>query len=426
MTIPPDIRKALRIVIVSQCVGLIATLLFNNGFMLAYFSRLGLADHLILFLFALIPLVGMVLTLPLAFAADRTGKKRMGGIGIVVSIAGFLMLVAAPFLPGLTVLLLTTGTLVFAAGNAAMGSSWFALLSPIVPEEIRGRWFGQMRTAWQMTGILFSLAVAVLFRWHSSLPLFQLILLICGLLLPVRLFLYMKIPELEPVHPSHDGFSRSLKAVFQIPGYLSFCAYIFLLSFMTGAVPGVLGLLEKGALGFNDSLLVVMGNLLSIGAIAGFLLGGKMVDRIGTKPVFLTGHVVFSATLAGILLRGFIPLPTVVTIGGLAFLFGAIQGATGIASTSELLALIPPENKSLSTGFNITLIAAGTSIAGLFSGQLLQLNVLHSEWTLFGQTLSEYDTILAGFMMMILLIAVTLGLVPTIRHLRSQWLPQNR
>ncbi len=230
---------------------------------------------------------------------------------------------------------------------------------------------------------------------------------------------------LEPLRPPQGGFFRTLSAVLRIPGYLRFCIYCFLLA-VAGSASGLFGLLEKDVLGFTDSQLVMMGNLLSIGAVSGFLTGGKMVDRFGAKPVFLTGHIVAFFTLAAVLLRGFMPLPLAVTMGGISLLFGAMQGAVGIAGTSELLALIPPENKSLSTGFNLTLTAGGLSLAGLLSGQLLKIKVLPAQWRFSGQILSDYDLLLAGVMVMTVLMAATLGLVPTIRRLRSQWLPQNR
>jgi MFS family permease len=421
----PEIRRALRNITIGQCAGLIGPLLFGNGFMLAYVLRLGVPAYRILFLFALMPLISMALTLPFAWLADRAGKRRLGGAGLAVSIAGFLILPLAAFSPDRAAGWLTAGILIFSIGNTANGASWFALLSPIVPAEIRGRWFGQMRMAWQATAIVFSLGVAALLRHFYGLGVFQLVLVAAGVLMMVRLALYLQIPELEPVRPVRDGFFKTLGCILRAPGYLRFCIYIFLLTFVC-AGGGLLGLLSKEVLGFSDSQLVMMGNLTAIGAIAGFYAGGKEVDRFGTKPVFLSGHILFATALGAVLLRGSFPLPMTSIMGVLSFVCGAIGGATGIASTSELLALIPPENKSLSTGFNLTLTAAGLSLAGLLNGQLLKMEVLPAQWTWFGRALSNYDILLAGFMVMAVLMAAAIGLVPTIRHLHSQWLPQNQ
>lgn len=426
MCYPPEIKKALRIIIISQCAGMIGPLLFGNGFMLAYILRLGIPAYRILFLFALMPLINMALTLPFARTADCTGKLRLGITGQTVSLAGFLMLPAAALLPDrMTIWWLGAAFVIFSIGSTANGASWFALLSPIVPKEIRGRWIGKMRTAWQTTAIIFSLGVAALLRLSQAVCVFQLMLIAAGTLMLVRRILYKQIPELEPVTPPREGFLHALGALLRLPGYLRFCLYTFMLSFASGAA-GLLGLLEKEVLGFSDSLLVVMGNMLAAGTVAGFLIGGKMVDRFSAKPVFLAGHVITGLTLCGILLRSFLPASIPVLLGIFSLIFGAVQGATGIASTSELFALIPPENKSLSTGFNLTLAAAGVSLSGLMNGHLLKINILPAQWTLFGRTLSAYDALLTGFLGMAFLLAATLWLVPTIRHLSSQWLPENR
>lgn len=425
MTVSPEIRRILRNITIGQCAGLLGPLLFGNGFMLAYVLRLGVPSYRILFLFALLPLIGMALTLPFAWLADCTGKKRLGTAGMTVSIAGFFLLPLAAFFPSHATAILIAGILVFAVGNTANGASWFALLSPIVPEEIRGRWFGQMRTSWQTVSIIFSFCLSLLLHHHPKLLIFQILLAATGLLMIVRLIFYRKIPELDPIKPPRAGFFRTLTSLNKIPGYLRFCLYGFLLAF-TAASAGLLGLLEKEVLGFSDSQLILMGNMLSIGTIAGFFIGGKMVDHTGAKPVFLTNHIIFSLVMVGVLLRETLPLPMLPAMGMLSFFLGATQGATGIAGTSELLGLIPAENKSLSTGFYIVLNSTGLSLAGLLNGQLLKMKILPENWMLLNSSMSAYDTLLAGFAILSVIMAAAVGLVPTIRNLRSQWLPQIR
>ncbi|NOU36338.1 MAG: MFS transporter [Kiritimatiellaceae bacterium] len=424
MSYPPEIRKALRNITIGQCAGLLGPLLFGNGFMLAYFLRLGVPSYRILFLFALLPLINMALTLPFAWTSDRSGKKKIGGTGLAVSIIGFFMLPLAAFTSHDALWWLTAGILIFSVGNAANGASWFALLSPLVPEGIRGRWFGQMRMSWQTTSILFSLGLTVLLRHNPELYIFQFLLAATGILMIVRLAFYSQIPELEPVNPHREGFLQTAGSLLKIQDYTRFCIYGFLLAFING-VAGLFGLLEKEVLGFSDSQLIMMGNLLSIGTIAGFFIGGKIVDHFGTKPVFLAGHIGLALSLTGILLRNFSPLAMIPTIGTILLLCGATQGAVGIAGTSELLALIPSKNKSLSTGFNMTLAAAGASLAGFLNGHLLKIKLLPDSWILFGKSMSAYDILFIGFLAMTALMAVTLGLVPTIRQIRSQWIPQN-
>ena len=171
----------------------------------------------------------------------------------------------------------------------------------------------------------------------------------------------------------------------------------------------------------------MVGNCAAVGAIAGFYIGGKMVDHIGTRIVFLICHVGFAVILTLMALRGLLPVPALTTICLLSGLFGALGGASGIAFTSELLAIVPLENKSLSTGFHLSLINAGAALSSLLIGQALKLNIFSPSWTFLNQTLSAYDSILLGSAAMTLLLLIVIGLIPSILQVRkAQWFPQNR
>lgn len=425
MSLDTSLQKTLRTVIVAQCAGAISTLLLQNGFILTYALKLKLPPHGVLLLFSMLSLIGMLLTLPLAYISDRFGKKRIGILGAVLSLAGFLLLPAAGSFSW-ALGFLWTGMIVFSIGNAAGVAGWFALLSPIIPAEIRGRFFGRLRVSWQSFGLLFSLTVAGLLKWREEVWVYQAVLAAAGFLLAIRLFVYLKIPELEPKCASDGGFFKALVGVIKIPGYMSFCCYLFLLALFTGASVTLFGLLEKEVLGFSDSRIVVMGNLLAIGAIAGFFAGGKMVDRFGTQRVFLSTHGLFALVLTGFCLRGLVPLNPVWTVGLMTILFGMVNAAFGIAGSSEMLALIPLKDKSLSTGVYTTLTWAGVAASNLLVGQTLKLGVLTPEWQLGPLVLSAYDTILLGSAILMGLASVTLGLVPSVLNVRSQSLPNPR
>jgi predicted MFS family arabinose efflux permease len=179
-------------------------------------------------------------------------------------------------------------------------------------------------------------------------------------------------------------------------------------------------------LGFSDSRIVVMGNLLAIGSIAGFFVGGKVVDRFGTHRVFLGTHGLFALVLVGFCLRGAVPLDPVWIFGFMTVMFGMVNAAFGIAASSEMLALIPFKDKALSTGLYTTLIWAGMAASNLLAGQALKWGVLAPEWQMGSLTLSAYDSLLLGSAVLMALSIVTLGLVPSVLHVRSQSLPNPR
>ena len=79
-------------------------------------------------------------------------------------------------------------------------------------------------------------------------------------------------------------------ASFALKDTPSFVAYIFLLALFTGCCPLIFNLIEKHVLGWGDDRVVTMGMLMMIGSVVGFFMGGRAVDKYGTKPVFMVMH----------------------------------------------------------------------------------------------------------------------------------------
>ena len=148
-----------------------------------------------------------------------------------------------------------------------------------------------------------------------------------------------------------------------------------------------------------------------------------MVDRWGTNTVFVICHLSYFFVLLLLLSRGWLAGGEVIAIGALTTLFGMVHAATGIAVTSELLQLIPASNKSMAAAFAATLQNGAIAISSLLFSNVIDLKVLSDSWEFLGQTLSKYDAILGGCAIMIVLLMVTLGLIPSVVR-SAQWLPK--
>jgi hypothetical protein len=304
--------------------------------------------------------------------------------------------------------------------------NWFALLHPIIPEKIRGRFFGRLRLTWQTIGVVLTLFFVYILEQFPSLGMYQSILATISIFMAVRIIFYQQIPELEKPVPAKESFLKTLMNVITIPDYISFCSYCFLLTFFTAACPQIFNLIEKDVLGFSKTEIVFIGNFLIIGALIGFVLGGRMVDKFGTKYVFMFCHFGFGAIIILFLLRDLFPGEVIVFLGILTLLFGLVQAASGIAMTSETLVLIPQENKSLVTGLWFTLYSAGAGLSGILSSKALELNLINPEWSMLGLQMSSYDGLLLMFGTMVLLMTVTLGLIPSvIKKAPAAWIPQS-
>ena len=422
-----ETKKAIRMILLTASLGGMSYLSFNNGLLLSYFSHLGIPSATILILLSILPLTTFLVIIPFSYFSDIFGKKRIGIIGMVFSFFGFALLISVSYLPdSLRIMAVGFGIVVFGIGSAMNLGNWFALLHPIIPENIRGRFFGQLRLTWQSIGVLFTLIVIYILELYPTLRMYQVILGVITILMLLKIFSYQQIPELDKSTVKKESFRISFLKVLNIPGYLPFCAYCFLLTLFTGACPQIFNLIEKDLLLWSTVEIVFIGNLLVAGALIGFFLGGRMIDRFGTKYVFLCCHFGFGIILLLFLCRNLFTDEIRIVVGILTILFGMVQAASSIAMTSETLALIPPKNKSLATGLWFTLYSGGTGLSGILSGQALELGVFNESWIWLGQSMSSYDGLLLLSGTMVLLMTVTLGMIPSmIKKVPAGWIPQS-
>lgn len=418
-------KRAFNIIIITQCLGMITGALFQNGFYLNYFSKLGISSAAIAMLFAVPPLLGTFLLLPFAFYSDRFGKKKLALGGQLLVIASLLILMAAGWgiLPPKS--LVVASLVVFSIGGSLQGASWFALLNPIIPREIRGRFFGRLRVTFQTVGILFTLLITRALKGSQAMPVFQILLGMVLVASVLRYFTYARIPELENARGEHgvrQPFRQALAAVLAVSGYIRFNGYLFLITLFTAAVPVVFGLMQKDVFKFTPAQITLMGSLFLVGSVIGCWQGGYMVDRFGTRWVFLVSNVAYAAVMLAMLARHWVPWSLPAHAGGCSLVFSLIGGLAGVALTSEILALIPAANKSLSTGFSMTLLNGAVALSGLFVARSIGWNIFPGGWRMLGRTYTAYDALLLLFAGMILLMASAIGLVPRVAS-KSQLMP---
>jgi MFS family permease len=408
-------RRGMRNAIFAQSCGALGMLAFNNGLMLLYLTQQQFSSAQIM-LFLAIPSVTQALTLLFfGYHADRKGLKRSVIAGSIVAGVGFGGITLSGFADGIAMtIVVALGILLFGLGVAMFSAGWFAILGPLVPKPMRGSFFGRMRLSWQFTGFLFGVVCTFVLSKDSPTATFQGIFMLVTAAMLARVVFIARMPELEKPSASADGFFASLAQISRAPGYASFCCYVFLITLSTSAAPNLFGLIEKNTLAFGDTTIVWMGNLFMIGAVGGFFIGGLAVDKLGTKPVFLIGHFSYALVLFGFLARDFQPLPVQVWLGALNFCFGMVAAFASIAISTEMLALIPPHNRSLSTCVCMALQLAGSGLSGMLSAGAIKMNLFSPRWEIAGSGLSGYDTMLLLFGVQVLVLVVALGLVPSV------------
>ncbi len=413
---PTEEKKALRNIILTQCLAIVALGTVVNGTLLLYLTALGASAVRTMIYLAILPLTNALLLLPAAFLADRYGKKRIGQIGLTIGIFGWATISLASFAGHASESLVVSGLVLAALCSSLMGAGWFSLLSPIIPTEIRGRFFGRLRLTFSLVSLILSLFYAWILSLHTDIVVYRGIYAVATLAYFARWFTYRRIPELEPPTPKTErsSFRKVLLKVLRVKGLAAFCSYMFLLGLFTAGAGALFAMTEKRVLDFTASRIILLSNVTLVGGMLGMFIGGRTVDRHGTRLVFAACHIMLALTLMAFLLRIFTsPAVLPFYLGGLHFLLGGAMGAIGIAMTTELLGILPKKNKSVAASMFIIFQTSGVALSGLIPAWILKANILRDHWDIGGHQLSSFDAILLGYSWMTLILVATLGLVPS-------------
>lgn len=407
----------MRNVIFCQCFGVLGQTLFTSNVVLLYLLALGIGEAQTLMYLVLPNIIAAALTVPAAHLSDRVGIKRIGNIGVLVAAVGILVMGAAGIfvIPAARAVCCVAGIIIFGVGMAAFGAIILSLIQPIVPESVRGRFFGLHKMSWQIVALGMSALIAFLLSLWQELYIFQVIILVTAGLTLFRSVFYRTIPELVSVSKERTVLLTAMVRLGGAREYVAFGSYVFLLTMFIAVCPSLFALVERVALNLSQSTIVMLANAGMIGAIIGFWLGGVAVDRYGTKYVFLVCHFSYGFILSMFVLRGMFPAPALTAmLGVLHFLFGMIMSASSIAITSESMALSPERHHTLALALLGSVQSAGIFLSGFLSSGALKIGFLMKHWIWLGMTLCDVDAVIAACAVMIVILVVTLGLVPSI------------
>ena len=367
-----NLRRSLNAIILTQVVGLFALVLLSNGFMTLWLKKLGISSSSILLFKSIPSMVGLVAFVPLAFLADRFGKKLIGSIGNLILVISFLILALPGFIefPSLELwgflsyLLLSVGIVMFS-------SSWFGLIGPVIPSKARGHFFAILRVSWQTMAIVVTFFVMAIVKQYSSIDSFSFILLLSGVVLILRFIPYLSIPEFKDnSRTSRESFVKIISGFFSDQKYRLFCIYSFTNGCLLGTLITQFVLLQTDILHFSDSLILLTGNIMLLGSVLGFYIGGKLTKKIGDLQTMFVGTVFIFMMILLPLTRHSTNQDPLWLIGISLFFIGLIISSNGIGSSSYILAIIPRDNRSLANALNGTFSSLGVMIAGLTTSRV--------------------------------------------------------
>ncbi len=249
------------------------------------------SDATLAFFFAVAPMTA-ILTAVVSPLVELRGKKRFlipfyFAASALLLILPALPAVASVWSPGAVVILAGAVLTVYAMLRSVGVAGWMPIIDDNVPAESRGRFFGRLRTSWQLMFVACTLAVGVVLGPAATLPRFQLVLgvaFVANIAMAVGI---MAIPEAPLVARTERHSVWGMLAIpFRDPPFVKFVVFSALYS-LALALPGPIAVrCMKGTLGAGDNFVVWMDTAASIGAAATLPLWGRFVDRFGARPIF--------------------------------------------------------------------------------------------------------------------------------------------
>jgi MFS family permease len=396
-------------------------MLTDSPVFILYAALLGGSEFIGLVTTSLLPLARGLVTPFFALLVDRIGKRRVFLPCLLFSGFVFISLAAIPWLPGARTgwLLLLLSVYVFL--YAAAESAWFPLLRDLVPPAVRGSFFGGLRATWTAAAMAVLFVIGLWIGRNARVEQLQVVVAAAGLFLLVRLLLVWPLRETPALRPD-----LTLRAVvlslLRHKRLFDFCIYLFVLYLLAGSILPMIYVLARTALHMPDNFLVNLSSLVMLANIAGYYLSGRVVDRWGTRGIFLAAHFGFGLICLALLSvnAGQPPLYNQIALAGLAALYGLLYAAASVAVTTDLFGLAPTENQATGIAFGLALYQGGLAAARFGSAWVLARGILNPQWHWLGMELTAYHAILlvagCGVVGAVVLLTLVPSLMAGVRH----------
>ena len=372
-----------------------------------YAKSLGASSFVLGTIAALTPLLS-ILQLVAARFLHRVGYRRFALAGWGARTLFVLLIVAVPVLPGLAaderLLLLAFALFCFNLLRGAAAGAWLPWLTALLPENLRGRFLSR-DNAFMHFGCLVALLLSAWVMAGTAEPSEYAGVFAIGLLAAtVSLWFIHRIPDVQsPEERSRSGEPVPWRAMLRFPPF----ARLLWFSAAYALVIGSLGVFTveflAGRERYAEGMVLLLGGLTFVGALAGLAWAGPRLDATGSKLWLARALVLFATVIAGWFLLAVNFSPASPWLVALLNFVGGLAGAVfGVASTRIVMGSVPVMGRNHFFALFTVISSLGLGMAPMIWGAVLDA-LKAFEVTLNGWIIDRYAFYFAALLLFALL-----------------------
>lgn len=369
-----------------------------NGVFAAIFSSITadvLLSNFLLQLGATAMQIGMLSSVPMlvnllqpvgAYISEKTSSRHWYGFWIYgISRLLWLVLPIAIWLSQDSdkdkhyLVLLTLGIVLASNLLGALGAaSWLSWMAVLVPERLRGRYFGLRNRATNLVIVIGGplLGVAVSAWPGGMLPAYSVMLIlgvIVGLISIGFQFLMADVNPLREMRVHQDTSTGSVESPSPInSNFLRFLFYFGFWTFAANVSSPFFNIYLLDDLDINVGWVTLYKSLAAGSNLLMLVVWGKLADRIGNRPILLLAGILVALTPALWLGTGYNAVSVWVWLPLLHLLTGGSWAAMDLCNNNIQISLAPTRNQATYFGYAAAVSGVGGALGATLGGFLAE------------------------------------------------------
>lgn len=365
-------NKALNFSIIDGALSAIMGSLAGGIFLMGFALKVLKAQPQQIGILAALPMFANLIQIFGSYIIEKTGKKKMlCFLCVVISRALWILIIMIPLAIFSTLQDFRVWVLVAVIGFSSLfaslsGVAWLAWMSDLVPEDIRGTYFGRRNMIASACGmVVVLLGGKFITMWESrfteSNPFGFVILFILGLISGIiATWFLLRIPEAESIKKEKDT-AFNFSSFFQPLRDKNFLTLIFFVSawmFAIQIAAPFYGVFMIENLKIDFSTITIFGTFATLATLFMMKIWGPISDKLGNKPVIIvSGWILIIIPFIWLFaLPGKYYLPVLFA----HILSGAFMAGATLSQFNILIKLSPKEGRSI----YLALFAAITGFIG--------------------------------------------------------------